>query len=342
MKTLTSLLVCCFLFISQCKPQDLDYSFKENYAISLPAKLSVSSSDGNIDVLSSNGKEIQVFYIVKRDNKLLAMNRTEVEQKGMSIDVSNKGNSLKIDVRYPMGFWSLHLLNRVIVHLKILVPQETECRLTSSDGNISLQDLKSNQQVRTDDGNIRVSHVAGDISAKSKDGNIEISKINGAVSASASDGNIRVKEIDGSSDIQSSDGNLEMEDIDGSIQCRASDGNIELKNVRGDIAVKTSDGNISFTDLSGSLTAQTGDGSINGNILQLKNSLTVKTGDDNIDLTIPDGLGLDLNIKGESLKVPLKDFSGESTDNYIKGKIHDGGISVDITTNDGSIKLEYK
>ncbi len=61
MKTLTSLLVCCFIFISHCKSQDSDYSFKEDYDVSLPAKLSVSSSDGDMDVLPSDGKEIQVY-----------------------------------------------------------------------------------------------------------------------------------------------------------------------------------------------------------------------------------------------------------------------------------------
>ena len=342
MKTLISLLVCCFLFISHCKSQDSDYSFKESYTVSLPAKLSVSSSDGNIEVLPSDGKEIQVFYIVKRNNKLLSMDWKELEQKGISADVRHKGNSLEIDIRYPVSSWSFHFLDRIVIHLRILAPQETECRLSTSDGNISLQGLKSDQHIKTNDGNIHVSQVTGIVAANSSDGNIEISKNNGAISASASDGNIRVKEIDGSADIQSGDGNLELADIGGSVKCRASDGNIELKNVRGDINVKTSDGNISFKDVSGSVKAQSGDGSIKGNILQLKNSLDVETGDGNIDIAIPDGLGLDLNIKGESLKVPLKDFSGESTENYIKGKIHGGGISVDLITNDGSIKLEYK
>ncbi len=321
MKTIASLLICYLLSISLSWSQNGEYSFKESYDLATPAKMKISSSDGNIEVSAGNTKKAEVLYIVRRNNKVLQISRKELE-KELKVTVLQTGNSLDINVEYPkiQGFnWKDHMQ----VSFKITVPKETSCDLITSDGNVSLTGLDLSQQCRTSDGNIAISSVGGDVIGRTSDGNISVKQINGAVEA------------------RTSDGNIVAEDIKGNTQSVTSDGNIVLSHVTGDITISTSDGDIAFTDVAGSVKASSSDGNIRGNILELKKSLAVRTSDGNISITIPDRMGLDLDIKGESLDVALNNFSGTSDEKYIHGKINGGGIPVSLTS-DGNVSLNYR
>lgn len=321
MKTTVSLLICYLVSISLSWSQNSDYSFKESYDLATPAKLKISSSDGNIEVVPGNVKKAEVLYIVTRNNKLLKIDRKELE-KELTITVVQTGNSLDISVVYPKTEM-FNKKNLPQVNFKITVPKETSCDLQTSDGNVSLTGLSLSQQCRTSDGNVAISSVTGDVIGRT------------------SDGNISVKQISGTVEVRTSDGNIVAEDIKGNTQSVTSDGNIVLSKVSGDISISTSDGDIAFDNVSGSVKASSSDGNIRGNILELKKSLAVRTSDGNISVTIPDRLGLDLDIKGESLDVALNNFSGTSEEKYIHGKINGGGIPVTLTS-DGNISLNYK
>ncbi len=323
MKTITLFLPCFLLALAFATAQERDYSFKEKYTVASPVKLEISSYDGNIEVLPSDGNEIQVFYIAKKNGRLLKISREELE-KEVILNVTPGKNSLTIQVksRFENQNWSLKSMERVYVSFKILTPKQTACTLHTSDGNIAINGLTSDQRLKT------------------SDGNIEVTNINGSVAGNTSDGNVRIKDIKGTVETGTSDGNILLENITGNVQSSTSDGNIELKNVTGDIYAKTSDGDIYFTNISGSLKSNTSDGNIKGSFVELKKELTARTGDGNISIKIPAKLGLDLNIKGESLNVPLSNFSGKSEKKSIQGKSNGGGIAVNLSTSDGHITLE--
>ncbi len=341
MKTLVLIFVSFSALVSLCKSQVSNYSFKENYKLSLPAILTVSSSDGNIDVISSEGNEIEVLYIIKKNNKILSMSKEDLQEEGISPEVIHSKNSLELKVKYPVNYWNLNVLNRIKVNFEIHMPQKIDCNLNTSDGNISIQGMVSNQQCKTSDGNVHIYQVTGNISIKASDGRIDLEKINGSVSVIASDAAIHANEIEGTVNIRSSDRGVHLSNINGKVNCKTSDGNIELTDSNGDVSLKTSDGHISFINLSGSLEAKVSDGSVKGNFLELKNYLTVGTSDGNIDITIPEGLGLDLNVKGRRRNIQLENFSGTSEKNFMKGKINGGGIAVNLSTSDGRIILSY-
>jgi DUF4097 and DUF4098 domain-containing protein YvlB len=256
---------------------------------------------------------------------VLKINREELA-KDIIIEVDREPGHIKINVesKFKNQNWSFSTsFNRVYVDFKILVPKQTRCNLKTSDGNVSIAGLNSDQQIKTSDGNIEISDISGNVKGKT------------------SDGNVRVKGIKGSLEIGTSDGNIHLDNIKGSVQASTSDGNIELTDVMGATSVKTSDGDIYLNNISGSFKGATSDGNIKGNMIDLKNELVVKTGDGNINIKIPGQLGLDLEIRGESLNVPLTNFSGKSDKNSIQGKCNGGGIAVNLSTSDGNITLSY-
>lgn len=306
----------------QAYAQDSRYSFKESYQLGAPAKISLSCSDGNIEVVAMEGKATDVFYIVKKENKILNISRQELE-KEFILEVVQNGNSLSIVVKHRNQSSSFNWRDRMEVSFRLQVPKETSNDLRTSDGNISLNGLTGDQKCRT------------------SDGNLDINGVTGVLTASTSDGNVSVRKVAGDVEVKSSDGDIHLDDIKGDTQASTSDGNISVTRVSGNIALKTSDGNITFQDLSGSLTATTSDGNVNGNVLELKRELTVRTSDGNIAIVIPGSLGLDLDIKGESLAVPLTNFTGQSDEKSIHGKSNGGGIPVNLATS-GNVKLSYR
>lgn len=321
MKTLLSLITFTIVFAIS-NTQDAQYSFKDSYELATPAQVSVSSSDGNIEAIAFEGKKTEVFYIVKKNNKLLNISRQELE-KEVSLEVVQTGSDLSIVVKYKNEFSLFDWRDRMVVSFRLQVPRETACDLRSSDGNISMKGLTRNQKCRTSDGDVNIADIAG------------------SVIASTSDGNITVKKVRGSVEVKTSDGNIHLEEITGDAKAGTSDGNIGVHKTSGNTSVKTSDGDIVFKDLSGSLTAHTSDGNISGNVLELKKELTVRTSDGNISVAIPDRLGLDLDIRGESLDVPLANFSGHSDEKVIKGKSNGGGIPINLSTS-GHVTLSFR
>lgn len=303
--------------------QEFDYSFKESYEVSTPARLNLASFDGNLDIIPTDGNKILVYYIVKKGGRLMKIDRSELE-KELIVTSENDKNTVRISVRQKELNRAFNFnVESIGVHFKVYVPKETACDLVTSDGSISMQGLTSDQQCKT------------------SDGSIEIRDIGGNVQGRTSDGDVRVKQVKGRVDVGTSDGSIRLSSITGDVQASTSDGNIELDKVRGDIVVKTSDGYIDFTEISGSFKASTSDGNIKGSVVELRNELALRTSGGNINVTIPGSLGLDLDIKGESIDVPFKNFNGKFDKNYVRGQSNGGGIPVTLTTSDGNVTLNY-
>ena len=301
--------------------QDREYSYKETYDVGSKAELSIKTIDGFIDVLPSDKNEIEVYYIVRKGNRFMDIDRRELERE-LEVNVSHHGNELRIEIRHPNMRWN-NWKNRYNVSFEIYVPKQTMCTLQSSDGNIYLRDVEGDQYCKTSDGNIKVKNILGDLEAKTSDGNVSVGQITG-----------RVK-------LKSSDGDILADNITGDSEFVTSDGDIDLFDVRGDTYVHTSDGSIKFRDLIGSISGRTSDGSITGNFMKLKGNIELRTSDGDIKVTIPDGLGLELRLRGERVYTELRNFSGNHSKKSIKGTVGDGEFLVDLSTSDGRITLDY-
>ncbi len=304
MKEIVSSLLLVFTMLV-CNAQNQECSFSEKYKIDSPAKLSVGLEDGDISVYSSNENTIKVNYIVKRDNEILNIDKEEL-LKHFDIDIKSTENSLKILSKPNKKEASKKWHDRMIVSYEITVPQKTSSYLYTVDGDVFTKGLHGIQK------------------CKSSDGDIRLENIKGKVSAISSDGDISLLEIEGDS------------------ESKSSDGDIRLSNLKGDAIATTSDGHIKFSNINGALTATTSDGDLNGNILELRDNLSLTSSDGDIRVTIPNGLGIDLVLRGEEIDVKLKNFDGTIDDEYIQGKLNGGGIPVSISTSDGDLTLRFE
>ena len=319
MKSKITTFALLFLAFGTLHAQDDKYSFKENYDISSPAYLNVAVSDGDVTVVPGKNGSIEVLYIVYFNNHFVDISKEELG-KYMILDFKHNENTLNISVHHRKPY---NRKNRYEVSLKIYTPVQTLCNLKSSDGDIEVSGLKADQKCKTSDGDIVMKNISGNLDLHTSDGDIDISKISGDIILKTSDGDVIVSGAEGTANLIT------------------SDGDIKLKEVTGAISAETSDGDITIRDCNGSLSAITSDGDIRGNLLKVTNKLSFRTSDGDINITIPSGLGLNLKAKGETLRIPLMNFSGSTEDHRIEGTINGGGIPVEFITTDGTITLSY-
>ena len=317
-----------------------DFSFKKTYKISTPAEMSISTNDGFIKAYSKEINEIEVFFIVKKNDRVIDMDLEELEDH-LDVSISSSNRELEIVIKQEQTSWAKNWKDRYYVSMQILAPQKTVCNLKTSDGDVEMTGFSGDQICRTSDGDIEVENIIGELSARTSDGNINVLDIDGAVELQTSDGDINIGNIKGETTLKTSDGKISAKIIKGDVNAVTSDGNILLEDVIGISNARTSDGNINFENLTGGLTGQTSDGNISGNFDKLDDRLYLKTSDGNISVTVPNGLGMDLSLRGEDINMRLDNFSGETSDHKIEGTIRGGGVEVELVTSDGDINLNY-
>ncbi len=319
MKSVILYFVLFFIAFSNSQAQEDKFSFKEQYTISSPTKLSISVSDGDININPGNDGKIEVRYFVYKNNNFINISKEELNEY-VIIEVKHSENMLDISIRQRN---QVNWKKQYEVSLEVYTPAATSCNLKSSDGDILISGLNADQKCIT------------------SDGDIVVIKNNGKVDLHTSDGDIAISEITGDIELETSDGDIEVENVEGSARLITSDGDISLKNATGSISAKTSDGDIIARDCNGSITASTSDGDIRCNLLKITNEISLSTSDGDINITIPKGLSLNLKVKGETLRVPLVNFSGKTEEYHIEGTINGGGIPVELITTDGTITLSY-
>ena len=340
-KTLALLMMICFIIIQTSAQNPEDFSFAKSFKISTPAEIDISTNDGFIHAFANKSNEIKVFFIVRKNNRVVDMDLEELEEH-LTVDIQSGGDKLTIAIKRREADWIQNWKNRYYVSLHILAPAQTTCNLKSSDGDIELYGFAGNQSCRTSDGDILAENIDGDLYAKTSDGDISVTSIKGNLETRTSDGDISARNIRGESIFKTSDGKIVMQDLFGDVEAVTSDGDIVMENVSGKHNLRTSDGNIQFENMKGALSAQTSDGNIQGDFNSLIDRLYLKTSDGDISVAVPNGLGMDVRLKGEDIHTKLDNFSGDTSDNLIEGTIRGGGVEVELVSSDGDISLLYR
>lgn len=147
-------------------------------------------------------------------------------------------------------------------------------------------------------------------------------------------------------ELNSGDGNLRVDDVRGNLQLDTRDGDIKLHEVEGALHANTHDGNVDVDGRFDLLNLRTGDGNIDARIAASGSpqpGWTLRSGDGNIRLALPESFAADVDAHtGDgSVKVDFPiTVSGSNNENEVRGKINGGGISIELQTSDGDVRVE--
>ncbi len=317
-----------------CKEGDKDFSFIRNFKVTEPLNLKISTSGGNISTTGRADNDAEVAFIVAKRGKVLDITFDHLKEYA-EVEITNDNSNLEIKVKKIYE-------HNISVGFSIKTPVKSSVTLNTSGGNISVLGISGNHNINTSGGNISLASISGTVDAKTSGGNVSISNSSAVFNASTSGGNISTDNIDGKLVVSTSGGNINATDIKNGFKGITSGGNIYLHTVLGPVEVSTSGGCIELYDISGSVKANTSGGSIKAKIIKLSENLYFETSGGSINATIPNGLGLNLDLSADNINTTFVNFTGTAKRNTVKGQINGGGIPVHMSTSGGSINLDYK
>jgi len=307
----------------------------------------LETAGGNISVQGDAGNARLEVYVQPSNGRDKTISAEELKQRlerdfDLSIDVSGGKITAIAKPKSNRINWN----KSVSVSFKLYASSRLSTDLSTSGGNISLDNLSgSKQQFRTSGGNLHVNRLSGDIHGSTSGGNVHMNQCSDKIDLSTSGGNIHAENSKGTIKLSTSGGNLVLSALDGKIDAGTSGGNVEGTDVSGELITSTSGGNVRLKDIKGSLRASTSGGGISAEISSLGEYVKLDNSGGNISLVLPQGKGMNLNLRGEKIKAEngaLNNFSGSADENNIKGTVNGGGVPVDVRSGGGRINLSVR
>jgi len=343
MKTKSVFIIVSLILFSVCNSRALipnkkgiikKESFSQQYKVSTPLNLSVSTTAGNISVESQKSNIVDISFIVRLESKVLDITYDQLKEYA-DVEIKNDNSRLAIDVKRI-------LVKNVSIGFSIQAPANTSATLKTSGGNISIVGLDGLQKLSTNGGNINMDKIAGSADVQTLGGNIKILNSTAGFVALTHGGNIALRDLTGKPDVSTYGGSITGDNISNGLLGKTKGGNIQLSNLKGVTDVSTAGGNIKLHEISGSVKAVSRSGNISATIIKLNDKLELSTSAGSIDATIPKGLGLNLNLSADNIDTPLSNFKGTAKKEHIIGALNGGGITVSLLTSAGNIVLNYK
>ncbi len=285
-------------------PGDTPYQVK-----SFPAdgfkSLRVLTSGGNVTVTGQSSGEARIEMYVRGNDSRDELSDAEIKErldKYYEVDISKDANTVNATAKRKQGIeWSRE--NALSISFRAFVPAGVTTDLKTSGGNVSLENL------------------------------------NGEQKAATSGGNIDVKNLKGNAEVRTSGGNIGIDGFNGNLDAVTSGGNIDARDAKGGIKLRTSGGNLSLASVSGNLEAQTSGGNIDARITELGERISLVTSAGDVDVKMPLNKGMDLDLKGNRVKIAMNNFKGVVEEDRVQGKLNGGGIPVTIHTSGGNVEV---
>jgi len=304
----------------------------------------VQTSGGSISVSGVAASEARIEVYVSSNNGKDDLSKTEIQQRlnelyDLNIAVANGKLTAVAKSKERIRDWKRALS----ISFKVFVQKNVSTDLTTSGGSISLTNLSGNQDFSTSGGSLNVDNVSGKVDGRTSGGSINLENSKDDIELTTSGGSINAKNCDGKLRLSTSGGSLDLKDLKGDIRATTSGGSVVGRNVEGELIAHTSGGSIHLSDLSCSLETSTSGGNIDVSVKQLGKYVKISNSAGNIDLELPKGKGMDLDLSGDRIKTDhLDNFNGKIDDDEVNGKLNGGGVPVRVNAGSGRISLALK
>ena len=298
----------------------------KTFEMSQSGTLRASSSGGGVEVRTHNEKNVEVQLFVRKNGKILSSSDSQLDEILEKYDVEIEKNGSDISAIIKSKFRN-NFMNNTGISLNIIVPQEMSCDVSSSGGGV------------------KISGVKGTHNFSSSGGGVQLENITGTTKATSSGGGVKATNCDGDIDLSSSGGGVTLEDANGNVNAHSSGGGVHLKNIHGNVVeAGSSGGSVNVSGEVGYLKAKSSGGPVKVNISSLKKELYLESSGGGVDAVIQGGdkLGLDLDLSSDRVNIDLRNFSGKSEKNRVKGTMNGGGIPVYMRASGGNVNVSFE
>jgi hypothetical protein len=272
-------------------------SVQKRFRVGPGAMLSLETHAGSISVVGGTSDEISINVNIGGREKDVRDFGVTAEQSGDQIDVRGY---LRTE-----GSWIWYSPD-IRVSYEVVVPQEGGLKLHTSEGYITVHNVK------------------------------------GALKGGTSEGDISVSRFDGDVNLETFTGSLKADSCGGTIRMRTSCGGINFSAIAGDVDVNTSAGDVRIPDVEGRIRGWTGGGNVIVRLRGANRGVHVESSGGDIELILPPSTTG--NIDAESVAGLVKcslpgHLVGEITESELDAKINGGGSPIYAHTVGGNVRF---
>lgn len=295
-------------------------SFQRTLQVNGTANIDLSTGSGSVRVRTGNSGQVLITGHVKATNWFggdaerrvqAIVNQPPVQQNGNDIRIGHTSDS--------------ELLHNVSISYELVVPAETRLRSHTGSGNQDIVGLNDQLEVETGSGGLKISEIGAPVRAEAGSGDIAIDQVKGSVRAKTGSGSIHATQISGGFEGGTGSGHIVLEQIAaGEVRAETGSGGMELRGVQGSLEA----------------TAGSGDIRAEGNPT---GSWTLRTGSGTVQVKLAADTGFDLNARTNSGSISVSQpvtVQGSISRKEVRGKVHGGGVPVDVETGSGNIEIE--
>jgi hypothetical protein len=317
---------------------DKPYVTKNFTDVSLK-ELSVETSGGSISVTGgeSNGFKVEMFVKPNNWNGKSELSKAEIEDRLEDYDIliGTEGNRVVATAKRKNNNQNNN--KGISIGFKVYAPKDITTNLKTSGGSIHIASLNGEQNFTTSGGSLHVNDLSGMIRGRTSGGSIEVANCSKNIELHTSGGSIRASKLKGEIELITSGGSIELNNMEGQIEAQTSGGSIKGESITGSLNTGTSGGSVRLANISGSLKASTSAGSIEVELTKLGEYVNLSSSAGSVRVTMPLDKGVDLNLRGNKVSIPLKNFDGEVEKDRVNGKLNGGGIPVTLSASSGSV-----
>ena len=159
--------------------------------------------------------------------------------------------------------------------LSITVPAPCAADIDTSNGAISVADMRSRVAARTSNGAIEIHDVDGTVTATTHNGRIDVHAVRGDVAAKTRNGAVVLRDILGACQVETANGSIEIVSHEGDVHAATSNGavhDVAAPPDEGAVVARTSNGQIRLVlprTMTARLSLRAGNGHVNLNTLDV-------------------------------------------------------------------------
>jgi DUF4097 and DUF4098 domain-containing protein YvlB len=302
---------------------DQDWTFEP----SIPAKLVVDSSAGNIDITTGNGNEIKIT--AHKTAWGITKKRAERALANMLIDVKQEGNQVTISYKQPLDAINISSEQYDMVDFTVVVPEECSVKALTRIGKITATGIRGDADLHNDFGNLFISDMKGNLNADTKSGDILAQRVDSeltTINLVTEFGSIELEHTNVYSiEVKTNSGKVTLKSI-------ITNGNVKLQGEFGDIQIL--DGKID------TLAIQTNSGKIVVNNIETNTALVAKSEFGDIDVQQVTAPGY--NLGTNSGNITIQNGGGAIKASSEFGRIAISAViyaDLDLQTKNGSIEF---
>lgn len=293
-------------------------TFDRTLTVTGSVQLELHNGSGHVEIRSGQAGQVRIRGDFSMWTMIWENNHTQGQELSAHPPIEQQGNVIRV------GYQDTNTIHASIDYT-IYVPTDTEVRAQNGSGSLEVSDIKGPAVLHTGSGRVTGRQIHSDTDAQTGSGSIDLTDVSGRATAVTGSGSITITRISGDIRASTGSGSINMDQTSARINAHTGSGSIEIGGAADDVRASTGSGSVR----------------IQGNPAP-SSFWEVRAGSGGISLDVPSNANFRVHARSRSgsisFDIPVS-IEEQISRHEMRGRIGNGGGSVDLDTGSGSIRI---